>query len=143
MHPQTALITGASSGIGRALAHLFARDGYGLVLVGRQRESLEAVRQEIALVSHTPVFCLTADLASPGEGPTLVADARLIRGERAPAPARAARAESDPWWKSRWMWVGVGGAALSAVAAGLLIGAAGDQDASWSPSVDPCEFGGC
>ena len=74
MHPQTALITGDSYGIGRALAHLFARDGYSLVLVGRQRESLEAVRQEIARVSHVPVFCLTADLASPDGADLLHAD---------------------------------------------------------------------
>ena len=72
--PQTALVTGASSGIGRALAHLFARDGYSVVLVGRQRESLEAVRKEIALVSHAPVFCLTADLASPDGAGLLHAD---------------------------------------------------------------------
>jgi short-subunit dehydrogenase len=74
MPPQTALVTGASSGIGRALAHLFARDGYGVVLVGRQREPLEAVRREIALVAQAPVSCVTADLGSPDGADLLHAD---------------------------------------------------------------------
>ena len=38
---KTALITGASSGIGQELAKLFAQDGYNLVLVGRSEEKLD------------------------------------------------------------------------------------------------------
>lgn len=38
---KTALITGASSGIGQELAKLFAQDGYNLVLVGRRDETLD------------------------------------------------------------------------------------------------------
>ncbi len=44
MNPETgktALITGASSGIGQELAKLFAQDGYNLVLVGRSDEKLD------------------------------------------------------------------------------------------------------
>ncbi len=37
---KTALITGASSGIGRELAQLFAKDGYNLVLIGRSTDQL-------------------------------------------------------------------------------------------------------
>lgn len=43
----TVLITGASQGIGRATALLFARKGYNLVLAARQPERLHAVAQEI------------------------------------------------------------------------------------------------
>ncbi|MGH6834556.1 MAG: SDR family NAD(P)-dependent oxidoreductase [Methylocella sp.] len=41
MRPKTILITGASSGIGRALALGYARDGVSLSLIGRDRERLE------------------------------------------------------------------------------------------------------
>jgi short-subunit dehydrogenase len=41
MRPKTILITGASSGIGRALALVYARDGVSLSLIGRDSERLE------------------------------------------------------------------------------------------------------
>lgn len=43
----TVLITGASQGIGKATALLFARKGYDLVLAARQADRLEAVAQEV------------------------------------------------------------------------------------------------
>ncbi len=44
---RVALITGASRGIGRATAHLFAREGAHVLLLGRDRKTLEAVDDEI------------------------------------------------------------------------------------------------
>lgn len=44
--PRAILITGASSGIGKALARHYARDGVRLALVGRDRSRLETVAQE-------------------------------------------------------------------------------------------------
>lgn len=43
---KTALITGASSGIGQELAKLFAKDGYNLVLVARNDEKLNQLAEE-------------------------------------------------------------------------------------------------
>ena len=42
-----AVITGAATGIGRATAEALVRDGYGVVLVGRRREPLEALASEL------------------------------------------------------------------------------------------------
>ena len=42
-HPKTILITGASSGIGEALALAYAQKGYNLVLTGRNQGRLDTV----------------------------------------------------------------------------------------------------
>jgi short-subunit dehydrogenase len=41
------LITGASSGIGFELAHVFAKNNHNLILVARSEEKLEALKSEI------------------------------------------------------------------------------------------------
>ncbi len=60
----TALITGASRGIGRATAELFAKAGWDLLLVARDHESLEALANE--LVKHgVKVHYKSIDLSKP------------------------------------------------------------------------------
>lgn len=56
---QTAFITGASSGIGRATAVALAKAGFQLIVTGRRRERLEELAQEL---SSTPVHILTFDV---------------------------------------------------------------------------------
>ena len=47
MNTKYALITGASSGIGKACAMILAQNGYGLILTGRREDRLEEVKSEI------------------------------------------------------------------------------------------------
>jgi len=57
---KTALITGATSGIGRATAHEFAKHGIKLVLCGRRQERLDTIQK--ALSKQTEVFTLNFDV---------------------------------------------------------------------------------
>src|SRR5690606_11659448 len=62
----TALITGASGGIGRELARVHAQAGGDLVLVARREEALDALRDELTAKHGVEVVCLPADLTEPG-----------------------------------------------------------------------------
>lgn len=59
----TVLITGASSGIGLALARLFARDGFSLVLTARNEQRLAAIAAELRSRGDAPIAIIAADLA--------------------------------------------------------------------------------
>ncbi|MCD2258480.1 SDR family NAD(P)-dependent oxidoreductase [Psychroserpens luteolus] len=57
---KTALITGATSGIGRATAHEFAKHGIHLILCGRRQERLDTIQK--ALSKQTEVYTLNFDV---------------------------------------------------------------------------------
>ena len=59
---QTVLITGASSGIGAALAREFARLNASLILLARNRQRLEAVRDECLRLGAGNVQLVEADM---------------------------------------------------------------------------------
>ncbi|AFZ73611.1 SDR family NAD(P)-dependent oxidoreductase [Natronobacterium gregoryi] len=55
MTTQTILLTGASGGIGTAVADAFAGDGWRTILCGRSRESLESTAETVSEAGGTPV----------------------------------------------------------------------------------------
>lgn len=64
--PGTALVTGASSGIGAVYAQKLAQRGFDLVLVGRNAEKLSALATSISADTGRQVETLAADLAHRG-----------------------------------------------------------------------------
>lgn len=68
--PPSAIITGAGSGIGRAIAVDLSRSGYSLTLAGRRPEALDATR---AVCSATAAIrCISCDLADSVSAESLV-----------------------------------------------------------------------
>ncbi|GAB3334427.1 hypothetical protein GCM10027299_42630 [Larkinella ripae] len=62
---KTALVTGATSGIGRELANLFAKDGYNLVLVARSSDSLKQIAEEYEQQFGITATPIAMDLVDP------------------------------------------------------------------------------
>lgn len=61
----TALITGASGGIGRDLARIHAARGGDLVIVARREEALNELKSELENTHGVHVVCITADMTEP------------------------------------------------------------------------------
>ena len=76
---QFAVITGASTGIGRAIARCFARDGYSLVVTSEDAEALSLAAQALRAAGAPRVEEIVADLATP-DGPRALYDAVAALG---------------------------------------------------------------
>ena len=78
-HPnRTALITGASRGLGLALARKLARDGWTLIINARGAEALEATRAELSELSH--VVAISGDVTDEEHRRALAEAARDVGG---------------------------------------------------------------
>ena len=85
MSSTVALVTGSSSGIGRALALRLAREGYSVGLAARREDALQAVKEEIE--------------AGGGEARALACD--VTDPEAMHRPCERAR---KPWGPSTFSW---------------------------------------
>lgn len=63
---QIVIVTGASRGIGRGIATLFAEEGAKLVLVGRDTEQLESVKKTIESMNEKAIW-IQADVSNPDD----------------------------------------------------------------------------
>jgi short-subunit dehydrogenase len=69
--PETVLVTGASSGIGRALAHCFARNGDSCVLLARSEDALHTLADTLRSRYGVEASVLPADLSVPDAADTV------------------------------------------------------------------------
>lgn len=67
MDGRVALITGGSDGLGRAMAHGFARAGADVAIVARRQEQLDAARDEIAAASGQRIVAYSADVSDAAQ----------------------------------------------------------------------------
>lgn len=64
---KTVLITGASSGIGKSTAELFAKNGANLILTGRRKERLEELKQKLSSEYSVSILSLVFDIRNYDE----------------------------------------------------------------------------
>jgi len=69
----TAVITGASAGIGAACAEIFAKHKYNLVLLARRTEKLEAVKNELSSKYGVQVYVYTLDVRNASQIESFIA----------------------------------------------------------------------
>jgi NAD(P)-dependent dehydrogenase (short-subunit alcohol dehydrogenase family) len=74
--PRVALITGGSRGIGLAIARAFAREGYAVVISGRDEKRLKTAARELARNSRAKITALPCDVRDPASVEKLFAGIR-------------------------------------------------------------------
>jgi short-subunit dehydrogenase len=65
MAQKNVLITGATSGIGRELARIFAMNGYNLIIVGRSQHELDRTKRELQEQHDVKILTVSKDLFRP------------------------------------------------------------------------------
>lgn len=104
-----ALVTGASTGIGRATAMALAAEGVRLVVSARNEAALAALRDEVAATGAATPEIVAADIATAEGCARLVAETRRLvgavdilvnnAGASRPRDAGTAALSDDEWWE--------------------------------------------
>ncbi len=77
---KSAIVTGGSLGIGRAIARELAREGVNVAIVARRKEALDAAAKELSAETGGRVIGLTADVTSKEQVEAMVAQAAAAFG---------------------------------------------------------------
>jgi 3-oxoacyl-[acyl-carrier protein] reductase len=98
---KSALVCGASRGLGKACAFALAREGVNLTIIARTREALERTAAEIAQAAGVKVVTVAADLTTPdGRAAAVGACAQpdiLVNNSQGPLPGNFRDWSRDDW----------------------------------------------
>lgn len=102
---RTALITGASQGIGEGLAHSFAAEGVNLHLTARSADKLEAIRDEILAKHQVNVTLHPLDITADGAPAGLaeaVGDIDILVNNAGVIPSGTMYDVDEAAWRAGW-----------------------------------------
>jgi len=102
---QTALVTGASRGIGLAIAQEFAREGVNLRLAARTAADLDSARADVLAAGKVNVECHALDLSrseSQAQLASRCADVDILVNNAGAIPAGTIDAVTESRWREAW-----------------------------------------
>lgn len=102
---KSAIITGASRGIGLAAAEAMAREGCNLLLVARDAALLEQARQRLANVHPVKIAVIACDLSQPGAAHKVVdacPDPEILVNNAGAVPSGGLESIDEATWRAAW-----------------------------------------